>query len=100
MPTGRLPIAVETTAYFTLAEGLTNVARHSGASSAAITIEHAGDLLRVTLSDDGRGGAAIGAGSGLDGLRDRAIALDGRLWVEDGETGGTRLVLEVPCEQG
>ena len=99
VPEDRLPIAVETTVYFTLAEGLTNVARHSGAASAAIAIEQSDGLLRVTLTDDGRGGAAIGAGSGLDGLRDRAAALDGRLWVEDADGGGTRLVLEVPCEQ-
>jgi PAS domain S-box-containing protein len=96
-PQRRLPIAVETTAYFTLAEGLTNVARHSGATRAEITIEDGEELLRVTLVDDGCGGAAIGAGSGLSGLRDRAAALDGTLWVDDAPGGGTRLVLEVPC---
>jgi PAS domain S-box-containing protein len=99
VPEERLPLAVETTVYFTLAEGLTNVARHSGAAGAAIVLQQSDGLLRVTLTDDGRGGARIGAGSGLDGLRDRAVALDGRLWVEDAESGGTRLVLEVPCEQ-
>ncbi|HST43134.1 MAG TPA: PAS domain S-box protein [Conexibacter sp.] len=97
VPAGRLPTAVETTAYFTLAEGLTNVARHSGAGSATIAIEHDAALLRVTLTDDGRGGASVGGGSGLAGLRDRAAALDGRLWVEEAAGGGTRLVLEVPC---
>lgn len=98
VPQERLPAAVETTAYFTVAEGLANVARHSGAERARIVLELSGGTLRVTLADDGVGGAAIGAGSGLAGLRDRAAALEGRLWVQDGESGGTELVLEVPCE--
>ena len=98
VPERRLPAAVETTAYFTLAEGLANVARHSGAERATITLTLSDGLLRVTLDDDGRGGAALGEGSGLAGLRDRAAALDGRLWVEDRPEGGTRLALEVPCE--
>jgi PAS domain S-box-containing protein len=97
VPDERLPPAVETTAYFTLAEGLTNVARHSGATGARIEITLAQQLLTVTLSDDGCGGASIGEGSGLAGLRDRAAALDGRLWVQDAAGGGTVLVLEVPC---
>jgi len=98
VPDRRLPMAVETTVYFTLAEGLANVARHSGAERAWIALDLSGGRLRVTLEDDGRGGAALGEGSGLAGLRDRAAALEGRLWVEDRPGGGTTLALEVPCE--
>ncbi|HEY4278930.1 MAG TPA: PAS domain S-box protein [Conexibacter sp.] len=96
IPEQRFPPAIEATAYFTIAEGLTNVARHSGATRAQIAVALEDGLLSVTLTDDGCGGAVVGDGSGLAGLRDRAAALDGRLWVQDALDGGTMLVLEMP----
>ena len=93
----RLPAAVESAAYFTIAEALTNVAKHSGAAHCAITgaIEH--DRLVVEVTDDGRGGVREGGGSGISGLRGRVEALDGRLLVVGPEGAGTLLRAELPC---
>ncbi|MCW2995854.1 MAG: sensor histidine kinase [Conexibacter sp.] len=93
----RLPAAVESAAYFTIAEALTNVAKHSGARRCAITgaIEH--DNLVIEVTDDGRGGVREGGGSGIAGLRGRVEALDGRLLVVGPEGAGTLLRAELPC---
>ena len=90
----RPPPAVESAAYFVVAEALTNVAKHSGAKTAAVTIERRGDLIAVEVADDGCGGADD-AGNGLRGLADRVAALDGRLEVRDGN--GTTIHAELPC---
>jgi len=90
----RPPPAVESAAYFVVAEALTNVAKHSGARTAAVTIQRRGDLITVEVADDG-GGGADGTGSGLRGLADRVAALDGRFEVRDGE--GTTIRAELPC---
>ncbi len=84
----RPPPAIEAAAYFIVAESLANAAKHSGASRMRVRLERAGDLLRVEVADDGRGGADP-AGEGLVGLRRRVEALDGRLSVGDGPDGGT-----------
>ena len=76
-PTERLPAAVEATAYFTVAEALTNVAKYAEASHAVVKLEHGGEGLVVEVRDDGIGGARTGAGSGLSGLADRVGALMG-----------------------
>ena len=81
---GRLPAVVEATAYFVVAEALTNVAKHAQAEQAAVTASLEDGTLRVQVRDDGVGGARP-EGSGLLGLGDRLAALDGRLWV--GEPG-------------
>jgi signal transduction histidine kinase len=91
--------AAETTAYFVVAEALSNVAKHSGASQARVTVwseGNPGDLLLVEVIDDGRGGADPGAGTGLAGLADRLAALDGRLLVESPAGGPTRVRAELP----
>ena len=67
---GRLPVAVEATAYFVVAEALTNVAKYARAKRAAVTARLDGGALRVQIRDDGVGGARPD-GSGLLGLRDR-----------------------------
>jgi PAS domain S-box-containing protein len=92
---GRLSATIEATAYFVVAEALTNVAKHARARSAAVTarIEH--DTLRVDVRDDGVGGARPD-GSGLLGLRDRLAALDGRLRVESPADGGTLVAADIP----
>jgi PAS domain S-box-containing protein len=92
---GRLPPAAEATAYFVLAEALTNVAKHSGAGCAAVTVREEDDTLRVRVRDDGVGGARV-EGSGLQGLADRVAALDGRLDIESPPGGGTLVAADIP----
>jgi signal transduction histidine kinase len=96
---GRPSDAVETTAYFVVAEALANVARHAGASEARICVWHERgpeERLVVEVVDDGKGGADPGAGTGLAGLRDRLAALDGRLFVESPVGGPTRVRAQLP----
>jgi signal transduction histidine kinase len=92
---GRLPAAVEATAYFVVAEALTNVVKHSHARLAAVTARVEDDMLRVLVTDDGVGGARSD-GSGLIGLADRLSAFDGWLDVESPPSGGTLLEAYIP----
>jgi signal transduction histidine kinase len=94
---GRLPAPVESAAYFAVAEVLTNVIKHSGASSAVITINLVDDRLAVQVSDDGRGGADPGRGSGLRGIERRLSAFDGRLHVQSPVGGPTTVDMDLPC---
>jgi PAS domain S-box-containing protein len=96
-PEGRLPAHVEITAYFVVAEALTNVARYAEAQNAVISVFRLGDVVAVEVRDDGRGGADARQGSGLRGLDDRVSALGGRLTVESPVGGGTILRAELPC---
>ena len=89
--------AAAAAAYFVTAEALTNVARHSGAQHAQVHAELFEDRLRLTVIDDGRGGAVASPGSGLGGLRSRVEALDGTFALESPRGRGTRLTVEVPC---
>jgi signal transduction histidine kinase len=98
VPERRFPAAVEATAYFTVAEALTNAARYAGARLVEVTAAHADDRLRVQVRDDGRGGADPAAGSGLRGLADRAAALGGELSLTSPPGGGTVLTVEIPCD--
>ncbi|MBA2555280.1 MAG: sensor histidine kinase [Geodermatophilaceae bacterium] len=93
---GRLPAAVETAAYYVVAEGLANVARHSRATQSRVRLALADGVLVIEVGDDGVGGASEGAGSGLRGLSDRVVALDGALSVTSPPTGGTWLRAEIP----
>ena len=97
VPAGRLPAAIEATAYFVVAEALTNVARYAGARRAVVTLALAGGRLAVEVRDDGHGGADARAGSGLRGLADRVAALDGRFTLVSPPGGGTTLRAELPC---
>jgi GAF domain-containing protein len=92
---GRLPPLVEATAYFVVAEALTNVAKHSHATCAAVTAHAEDGTLHVHVRDDGVGGARAD-GSGLVGLGDRLAALDGRLRVESPADGGTLVAAAIP----
>ncbi len=96
-PVGRLPALVEITAYFVVAEALTNVARYAEAGSAQVSARLAHDVLVVEVRDDGRGGADPARGSGLRGLDDRVSALGGRLTVHSPVGAGTTLRAELPC---
>ena len=92
---GRLPAAVEATAYFVVAEALTNVAKHARAERAAVTARVEDGTLVVHVRDDGVGGAQRN-GSGLTGLTDRLAALDGELRVESPADGGTVVAATIP----
>ncbi|HEY1316300.1 MAG TPA: PAS domain-containing protein [Gaiella sp.] len=92
----RWPPAIESAAYYVVAEGLTNVIKYSGATSATIRVRLRDDVLVVEVSDDGRGGAAANEGSGLGGLKDRVEALDGTFVVESTSGAGTRIRAELP----
>ncbi|MFI7644657.1 sensor domain-containing protein [Micromonospora sp. NPDC049460] len=93
----RLAAAVETAAYFVIAEALTNVAKHSHADRCAIGLRHSAGTLRVWVTDDGVGGAALDKGHGLCGLEDRLHAVGGRLWVTSPYGGPTAITAELPC---
>jgi signal transduction histidine kinase len=92
----RFPSLVEVAAYFTIAEGLTNIARYAGATEAHVEAAVRGGRLIVTVSDNGRGGADPAAGSGLRGLADRLAAIGGELHVASGSGEGTTLTATLP----
>jgi signal transduction histidine kinase len=91
----RLPAPAEATAYFVVAEALTNVAKHARATGAAVHAHVEGDTLQLQVRDDGVGGARAD-GSGLVGLADRLAVLDGRLRVESPTDGGTLVSADIP----
>ena len=93
----RLPAPVESAAYFAVAEALTNVIKHSGAHRARVYLRHDGELLRMTVEDDGRGGADACAGGGLRGIERRMSAFDGRLDIASPPGGPTVVTMELPC---
>jgi len=92
----RLPTAIEASAYFIVAEALTNVVKHAHAKHAAVTARVEDGILRVQVRDDGIGGARPN-GSGLLGLADRVAVLDGQLRVESPVDGGTLVVADIPA---
>jgi signal transduction histidine kinase len=98
---GRLPSTCEATAYFVVAEALTNVAKHSGATSAKVDLSvrpgDRGDVLVAEVSDDGVGGAVDTGSGGLHGLADRVRAVEGSLRVASPTGGPTTIFAEVPC---
>ncbi len=93
----RPPAAVEAAAYFAVAEGLTNAARHSGARRASVALERADGLLLVRIRDEGRGGADENEGTGLLGIRRRVAALDGTVRLTSPVGGPTVVEVELPC---
>jgi len=98
LPAGqRLAPVVENSAYFLVSEALANVAKHSEATLASVTVVREQGRLRVVVSDDGRGGAVLAPGHGLAGLADRLFAVDGVLTVESPRGGPTRLIGDLPC---
>ena len=93
---GRLEPAVESAAYFVVAESLTNVAKHSRAEICRIAVSREADDLRVEISDDGEGGAHVSKGHGLAGLADRVHAAGGRLTVTSPAGGPTLIQATLP----
>jgi signal transduction histidine kinase len=91
----RMPKVIEATAYFIVAETLTNVAKHSQANRATVRAWRNGHALQIEVRDDGIGGAQAN-GPGLLGLTDRLAALGGRMWVESPPGGGTLITASIP----
>jgi signal transduction histidine kinase len=94
---GRLPAPVESAAYFAVSELLANVAKHSGAHAAEVDLRHSSGALRISVSDDGAGGANPSRGTGLRGIERRVAAFDGVLVVSSPVGGPTVVTMEIPC---
>jgi signal transduction histidine kinase len=92
----RLPEHVDVTAYFVVSEALTNAAKHAHASRVQVAVDTADGVVRLSISDDGVGGADLTRGSGLVGLKDRVEAIGGSLSVQSRPGQGTCLIAEVP----
>ena len=92
----RLPERVEVASYFVVSEALANTAKHARASVAHVDVETVGNLLHVSIRDDGLGGANPAGGSGLIGLTDRVQALGGTLTMLSPPGGGTTMRVELP----
>jgi signal transduction histidine kinase len=95
---GRMPLPTEVTAYYVIAEALTNVARSARAQRAEVTVDQRQQQLYIRVRDDGIGGADPRAGSGIEGLRDRVRALNGRFAIESPTGHGTTVEAWLPCE--
>ncbi|MFJ2740570.1 sensor histidine kinase [Streptomyces sp. NPDC087440] len=94
---GRLPRKLEAPLYYLINEAMTNIAKHSGATSARVHGRYHADVLILDISDDGHGGLDPEAGTGVTGLADRVSALRGRMRVSSPVGGPTLLHVEVPC---
>ena len=88
---------MESAAYFAVSEVLTNAVKHAGADRVWVDLHHADGMLRIAVTDNGRGGAAIGAGSGLAGVERRLGTFDGVLAVSSPAGGPTMVTMEIPC---
>jgi signal transduction histidine kinase len=93
---GRLPEQAEVSAYYVVAEALTNAVRHAHASAVRVEVDAVGEVLRVVVRDDGAGGAGFTGGTGLVGLKDRVEALGGRILLDSPRGAGTSLRVELP----
>ncbi|MET0237853.1 MAG: sensor histidine kinase [Kibdelosporangium sp.] len=93
----RLPAAVESAAYFVVAEALTNVAKHSAATQVAVRISMSGDVLTIVVTDDGHGGADEDGGTGLSGIRRRIAAFDGQTSLTSPVGGPTVVTAVIPA---
>ncbi|WP_415948261.1 histidine kinase [Streptomyces sp. KLOTTS4A1] len=94
---GRPEMPVESAAYFAVSEALANVAKHSGADRAWTDIRYDHGMLRITVTDDGHGGADASRGSGLRGIERRLATFDGVLVVNSPVNGPTMVTMELPC---
>jgi signal transduction histidine kinase len=94
---GRAEAPVESAAYFAVSELLTNAVKHSGADRIWVDVHHADGQLRISVTDNGKGGAVAGAGSGLAGVERRLGTFDGVLAVSSPAGGPTMVTMEIPC---
>jgi signal transduction histidine kinase len=93
---GRLPEQIEVSGYYVVAEALTNSVKHARASAVSVEAAVSDDVLRVTVRDDGTGGADLTLGAGLAGLKDRVEALGGRFDLDSPPGAGTTVHVEFP----
>jgi signal transduction histidine kinase len=93
----RLPAPVESAAYFAVAEAMTNVIKHSSARRASVRLVRSGEVLELTVRDDGIGGATPERGTGLRGIQRRLSAFDGSLELTSPHGGPTTLAMVLPC---
>ena len=91
-----MPDSVEVGAYYIVGEALTNAAKHARASQVEVCADSRGDILYLSIRDDGVGGADMADGSGLIGLKDRAEALGGRMTITSTAGSGTSLDVTIP----
>ena len=96
----RLPGPIEAAAYFVVSEALANAVKHANATVVRVAVGLADGVARVSVSDDGVGGADPVRGSGLAGLKDRVEAVGGALTVQSRPGEGTRLIAELPAGSG
>jgi signal transduction histidine kinase len=94
----RLQESTDVAAYYVVSEALTNAAKHAQASEVNVSVDAEGANLRITIQDDGIGGADFAKGSGLIGLRDRVEALGGQMEVQSLHGSGTSLRVKIPFE--
>jgi signal transduction histidine kinase len=92
----RLLEQVEVSAYYVVAEAMTNAAKHADASAVSVEVDIVGEALHIAVRDDGAGGAGITGGTGLIGLKDRVQALGGRIFLESPHGAGTSLRAQLP----
>jgi signal transduction histidine kinase len=92
----RLPASVEVAVYYFVSEALTNVAKHAHASVVNVDVEAQDTVAKLSVRDDGVGGARLDQGSGLIGLRDRLEALGGKIEITSPVGKGTSLLVEIP----
>ena len=97
-PIGRVAASIEAAAYFVACEALTNSVKHASASKVALRAVRENGTLRMTISDNGIGGAVARRGSGLAGLKDRVAAHGGTLAIASPQGGGTRVEVAIPCD--
>lgn len=97
LPAGRAEAPVESAAYFAVSELLTNAVKHAGADRIWVDLSYENRALRISVTDDGRGGARVGGGSGLSGLERRLGTFDGVLAVSSPVGGPTMVTMEIPC---
>ncbi len=95
----RPPPTPEAAAYYVVAEAITNISKHAQARRATVSIGYADGALRVAVEDDGRGGARLEPGGGLDGLAARVASLDGTFELTSPQGGPTRIEAVIPCAQ-
>ncbi|HEY2202308.1 MAG TPA: MASE1 domain-containing protein, partial [Solirubrobacteraceae bacterium] len=98
LPEVRLPGSTETTAYFVLAEALTNAHKHANASLIQLRAALSHRILHLEVADNGTGGASESRGSGLQGMRDRVEAIGGTLDIDSSDTYGTRIAADIPID--
>jgi signal transduction histidine kinase len=94
---GRLSDVIESAAYFCTSEAMTNAIKHARAARISVAIHRMSGVLTIIVTDDGLGGADP-TGSGLRGLNDRALALNGQVYITSTAGNGTRIIVELPCE--